>query len=177
MLQFVIAESTLQPYGQIETIIKSADGETSALTNDRYITHEEFDINDAGIKDGIDYHTLTYANRLINLDTITAPPGKLITGIRFHVTNDGRLSIQIRATDFNYVTGKEIVIVMLSTAVYSISICVDRKIGKIGSERLAFERGKTANEIRNFASRCTNPFTNTSGTQLGGESIHRVWSK
>lgn len=107
MIQFIIAESTLQPYGQIDTTIKSADGETSALTNDRYVNHEEFEINDADIKNGIDYHTLTYENRRINLDTVTAPPGKLVTGIRFHVTNDGYLTIEIRATDFNYVTGKE----------------------------------------------------------------------
>lgn len=105
MVQFTIAESTLQPYGQIDTTIRSADGETSTQTNDRYVSHEEFDINDDGIKNGIDYHTLTYENRRINLDTVTAPPGKLVTGIRFHVTNDGRLSIQIRATDFNYATG------------------------------------------------------------------------
>lgn len=107
MIQFIIAESTLQPYGQIDTTIKSADGETSALTNDRYINHEEFEISDVDSKNGIDYHTLTYENRRINLDTVTAPPGKLVTGIRFHVTNDGQLTIQIRATDFNYVTGKE----------------------------------------------------------------------
>lgn len=119
LIQFVIAESTLQPYGQIDTTIKNADGETSALTNDRFVTHEEFDINGGGIKDGIDYHTLTYANRLINLDTVTAPPGKLITGIRFHATNDGRLALQIRATDFNYVTGKGLFIVGVVVALRS----------------------------------------------------------
>lgn len=106
MIQFIVAESTLQPYGQIDTTIKSADGETSALTNDRYVSHEEFEINGPGINDGIDFHTLTYESRRINLDTVTAPPGKLVTGIRFHATNDGRLTIQIRATDFNYVAGK-----------------------------------------------------------------------
>lgn len=106
MIQFIIAESTLQPYGQIDTAIKTAEGETSGLTNDRYVSHEEFELNDVGIKDGIDYHTLTYENRKVNLDTVTAPPGKLLTGIRFHVANDGRLTIQIRVTDFNYVTGE-----------------------------------------------------------------------
>lgn len=106
MIQFIIAESTLQPYGQIDTAIKTAEGETSGLTNDRYVSHEEFELTDVGIKDGIDYHTLSYENRKVNLDTVTAPPGKVLTGIRFHVANDGRLTIQIRGTDFNYVTGK-----------------------------------------------------------------------
>lgn len=106
MIQFIVAESTLLPYGQIDTTIKSADGETSGLNDDRYVSHGEFEIDGAGIKDGIDFHTLTYENRRVNLDAVMAPPGKLVTGIRFDVTNDGRLTIQIRATDFNYVTGK-----------------------------------------------------------------------
>lgn len=139
MIQFIIAESTLLPYGQIDTTIKNADGETSGLTNDRYVSHEEFEINDSGVKDGIDYHTLTYESRRVNLDAVTAPPGKLVTGVRFHVTNDGRLTVQIRATDFNYVSGKCATIVNRHFIVENIQFhfAVQRKTGELGAKCMA----------------------------------------
>lgn len=107
MIQFIVAESTLLPFGKINTTFSKNEGDDqNALVNNRFVSHHEFNINGAGIKNGIDYHTLTYENRLINLDTVIAPSGKLLTGIRFHLTDDSKLTLQIRATDFNYETGK-----------------------------------------------------------------------
>lgn len=60
------------------------------------------------LKDGeqnIDYFTLTREYRTINLDTIVLPLGKVVTGIRFQ-THANRLHLEIRATDFDYETGK-----------------------------------------------------------------------
>lgn len=54
---------------------------------------------------GIDYHTLTWEHRSINLDTVTAPAGTVITGVRFKVT-EGVLNIEIRASKFEFSTGK-----------------------------------------------------------------------
>lgn len=55
--------------------------------------------------DGIDYHTLSYQNRAVNLDSITAPSGTVVTGVRFKVI-EGTLNIEIRATKFEFATGK-----------------------------------------------------------------------
>lgn len=63
-----------------------------------------FNLNDTDTEGGIDYHTITYENRGVNLDTIMAPPGHLVTGVRFHIV-DGRLSLQIRATEFDLNSG------------------------------------------------------------------------
>lgn len=55
--------------------------------------------------DGVDYHTLTYKHRSINLDSVVAPPDTLVTGVRFNVI-DGVLNIEIRATKFEFSTGR-----------------------------------------------------------------------
>lgn len=104
MMQFVIGESTLLPYGKLNTTIAHETGETNA--NNRYVGHPEFSIDTKGIQNGVDYHTLTYEKRSINLDAVLAPPGKIVTGIRFHVLDSGVLTLQIRATDYNYETGE-----------------------------------------------------------------------
>lgn len=55
--------------------------------------------------DGVDYHTLTYQNRAVNLDSVIAPVGTVVTGVRFKAI-DGVLNIEIRATKFEFSTGK-----------------------------------------------------------------------
>lgn len=106
MLQFIIGESTLLPYGKLNTTIVNENGDTNP--NNRYIGHPEFSMNTAGVQNGVDFHTLSYNKRKINLDIVQTPTGKIVTGVRFHVLNDGTLTIQIRATDFDYETGKKI---------------------------------------------------------------------
>lgn len=107
MIQFTIAESTLLPYGKLNTtIVNEADDKDVNAANNRYVNHPEWTIDSAGIKNGIDYHTLTYKNRAINLDTVLAPAGKLLTGVRFHVLDDKTLTLQIRVTDFDYEQGE-----------------------------------------------------------------------
>lgn len=103
MIQFVIGESTLLPYGKLNTTITNEFGDSNA--NNRYIGHPEFSIDSPGVKNGVDYHTLTYFKRKINLDTVQAPADQIITGVRFHALDDGTLTIQARATQFNYETG------------------------------------------------------------------------
>lgn len=55
--------------------------------------------------DSVDQYTLTYANRSINLDYVTAPTGHLVTGVRFRIV-DGKISLDIRATEFEFSTGR-----------------------------------------------------------------------
>lgn len=57
------------------------------------------------LRDGIDYHTLTYKSRSINLETVMAPAGSIVTGVRLRLIND-RLTLQIRATEFNFASGE-----------------------------------------------------------------------
>lgn len=104
MIQFLIAESVLLPYGRLNTSIPGLEDNQGSAYN-RFKGHPEFKLTDSGITNGVDYHTLTYEHRAINLDTVQAPPGKIVTGIRFHATDQSMLTIQIRITDFNYETG------------------------------------------------------------------------
>lgn len=64
-----------------------------------------FRINDYGIQDGIDYHTLTAQNRSLDLDVLHAPPGTVVTGVRFAV-DSGVLKMEIRATAFEFNEGR-----------------------------------------------------------------------
>lgn len=69
--------------------------------DDEVVISDEFQ----DIANGIDYHTLTWRSRAVNLATITAPPGSVLTGIRFAVDN-GHLSFEIRATQFDFNSGR-----------------------------------------------------------------------
>lgn len=64
-----------------------------------------FNVGDSNVKPNLDYHTLTWQNRSVNLVSIIAPQGTVLTGVRFHVLN-GRLSLAIRATKFDFTTGE-----------------------------------------------------------------------
>lgn len=77
-------------------------------TPNAYQTFREgtfFNIGSYTAKPDIDYHTLTWQNRSVNLVSVTAPQGTVLTGVRFYVLN-GRLSLAIRATKFDYATGQ-----------------------------------------------------------------------
>lgn len=94
VFQFAISQRTLLPYGQ-------ADGsETSTWKLADY----QFAARDSNAVDGVDYFTLTHGTRGINLDELTVPQGKVVTGVRFFHQN-GHIVLQIRATDFNYFSG------------------------------------------------------------------------
>lgn len=73
--------------------------ESWALANDN------FTVDDVGVKEGVDFYTLTYENRTLNLDEIAAARDQLVTGVRFRVIN-GRLQLQARFTYFDDSLGK-----------------------------------------------------------------------
>lgn len=60
--------------------------------------------DDPLLVEGTDYHTLNWENRSVNLDTLVASPGNVITGVKF-VADKGHLSLQIRSTRFDFHTG------------------------------------------------------------------------
>lgn len=48
----------------------------------RWVPVQKFDPTDSGIQEGVDYHTLTYEKRAIDLDELDSPIGSIMTGVR-----------------------------------------------------------------------------------------------
>lgn len=96
MIQFMIAERELTEFGTVNgTHIEYA-----------WKLAEQFVPNDNNSRAGIDYHTLTYENRSINLDLIIGPDGLVVTGVRFKTNSKGHLQLEVRFTEFDHATGK-----------------------------------------------------------------------
>lgn len=96
MFHLLIVERELQPYASLNV---------TDPTWHSYSTTDYFSIHDALVREGIDYFTLTWENRTINLDTVEVPTGKVVTGVRFRVIN-GAITLQVRATEFDFESGK-----------------------------------------------------------------------
>lgn len=96
VIQFVISERDLFENGKVNDTYRRLhtwknDIYPFALSTDK--------------QNNVDYHTLSREHRSINLDTIVLPPTKLVTGVRFKLY-ENRLTLEIRATEFDYATGK-----------------------------------------------------------------------
>ncbi|XP_031638450.1 uncharacterized protein LOC116350692 [Contarinia nasturtii] len=94
VIQFSISERTLRAFGQ-----------TDESDNTWKEAEYQFATSDPDALDGVDYFTLTYENRSINLDDLVLPQGRVVTGVRFFNLN-GHLILQIRSTSFDYFTGR-----------------------------------------------------------------------
>lgn len=57
-------------------------GERGYITPGSWVPVQKFDIADPGVRDGDDYHTLTYENRAVDLDELDSPSGHILTGVR-----------------------------------------------------------------------------------------------
>ncbi|XP_043254593.1 uncharacterized protein LOC122398605 isoform X2 [Colletes gigas] len=66
---------------------------------------DAFHILDKDVKSNIDYHTLAWEKRGLDLDDLVPAQDHLLTGIRFR-TIGSRLNLEIMATPFNFTTGK-----------------------------------------------------------------------
>lgn len=100
IIHLAIAERTLLPYGQAETTSEYSFYEPWKSS------YEFFHVDDLDIEENVDYFTLTYENRSINLDMVMVPKGSLVTGVRFRITHAGHITLDVRATRFDFVTGK-----------------------------------------------------------------------
>lgn len=99
IIHLAILQRKLLPYGQIELNSPISQMELWKPSN------EFFALDDFGVQKDIDYFTLTYENRSINLDSVIAPSGHVVTGLRFKIVN-GHITLEIRATQFDYQGGK-----------------------------------------------------------------------
>lgn len=94
VIQFTISERELFAFGKVNDTLRR----TQIWKNNSI----EFLTNG---KNEIDYFTLSREHRSINLDTIVLPLDKVVTGVRFQA-HENRLYLEIRATDFDYDSGK-----------------------------------------------------------------------
>lgn len=60
---------------------------------------------DRGIRNTVDYHTMGWDKRAIDLDDLHAPVNHVVTGVRFRVLGS-HLNMEIRITEANFTTGK-----------------------------------------------------------------------
>lgn len=87
IIHIFIKERRLGPRGTTES-----DGEQEELWQSDY----KFVKEDSGVKEGIDYHELTWKDHAIELDTIRAPRDEVVTGARFRIAGERRLRFEIR---------------------------------------------------------------------------------
>lgn len=64
-----------------------------------------YKLTDRGIRNTVDYHTMGWDKRAIDLDELHAPVNHVVTGIRFRVLGS-HLNMEIRITEANFTTGK-----------------------------------------------------------------------
>lgn len=65
----------------------------------------DYRILDRGVRNGVDYHTMAWDKRAVDLDDLIAPAHHVVTGIRFR-TLGGHLNLEIRITEADFVSGK-----------------------------------------------------------------------
>ncbi|XP_053609789.1 uncharacterized protein orion isoform X2 [Plodia interpunctella] len=81
-------------------------GERGSVTPGSWVElKSKFDPEDYEVTEGVDFHTLTYEKRAIDLDELESPSGHVMTGARFRMIG-AHLHFEIRATPFNYTTGR-----------------------------------------------------------------------
>lgn len=87
---------------QIQKIKASPNG--FANTNDiAWQDIPNYKRTDKGVKRGVDFHTLNRTDRSIDLDDIVAPPGYIITGVKF-VKVKSHLKLFARITEYDFTT-------------------------------------------------------------------------
>lgn len=65
----------------------------------------EFKITDRNVKTGVDYHTMSWKQRAIDLTMVKGQPGQVVTGVRF-VALGSHLNLEVRLTEFKFETGQ-----------------------------------------------------------------------
>ncbi|XP_046483075.1 uncharacterized protein orion isoform X2 [Neodiprion pinetum] len=65
---------------------------------------ESYSIYSDGVIEGTDFLTLSWHQRAIDLDDLKAPPGHLLTGVKFRKLG-AHINLEIMTTPFNFTTG------------------------------------------------------------------------
>jgi hypothetical protein len=64
----------------------------------------DYTILDRGIKSGVDYHTVRWDKREIDLDDLVAGTSQVVTGVRFRLVG-AHLNLEIRITEMDFAKG------------------------------------------------------------------------
>ncbi|XP_043490833.1 uncharacterized protein LOC122516776 isoform X2 [Polistes fuscatus] len=91
IIHIQIQEGKLLPQGFIES--------TTWKPVDNYTVY------DSDVDNGVDYHTIVWEKRAIDLDDLKSPENHLLTGIKLRMIGT-RLNLEIMVTPFNFTTGK-----------------------------------------------------------------------
>ncbi|XP_049278953.1 uncharacterized protein LOC125761642 isoform X2 [Anopheles funestus] len=92
MMHLIVQQGLLLPGGDIDN---------STL---EWVAPNPFSHTDKGVRDGRDYHTLSYDRRAVDLDDVHVHPGYVLTGVRFR-TLGAHLNLEIRMTEMNFTSG------------------------------------------------------------------------
>ena len=66
---------------------------------------DNYTIIDPNVKPGVDYHTIMWEKRAMDLDDLDSPADHLLTGLRFRLVG-AHLNLEIQMTPFNFSTGQ-----------------------------------------------------------------------
>ncbi|XP_041782556.1 uncharacterized protein LOC121599056 isoform X2 [Anopheles merus] len=110
MVHLIVQQGLLLPGGEI------------ANSTLEWVVPKPFTHTDKGVRDGHDYHTLSYDRRAIDLDDVHVPPGYVVTGVQFRVLG-ARLNLLLRMTEMNFTAGK---LVGLDASIWSGSLETER---------------------------------------------------
>ncbi|XP_014597925.1 PREDICTED: uncharacterized protein LOC106783674 isoform X1 [Polistes canadensis] len=66
---------------------------------------DNYTVYDSNVDNGVDYHTIVWEKRAIDLDDLKSPENHLLTGIKLRMIGT-RLNLEIMVTPFNFTTGK-----------------------------------------------------------------------
>ncbi|XP_015175456.1 PREDICTED: uncharacterized protein LOC107065888 isoform X1 [Polistes dominula] len=66
---------------------------------------DSYTVYDHNVNSGVDFHTIVWEKRAIDLDDLKSPENHLLTGIKFRMIGT-RLNLEIMVTPFNFTTGK-----------------------------------------------------------------------
>uniref|UniRef100_A0A182MT46 Uncharacterized protein n=1 Tax=Anopheles culicifacies TaxID=139723 RepID=A0A182MT46_9DIPT len=92
MMHLIVQQGLLLPGGEIDN---------STL---EWVVAKPFSHTDKGVRDGRDFHTLSYERRAVDLDDVLVHPGYVLTGVRFR-TLGAHLNLEIRMTEMNFTSG------------------------------------------------------------------------
>lgn len=71
----------------------------------QWVPVKNYTIRDSGVRNGIDYHTMTWDKRSIDLDELKGDASHVVTGIRFRLVGS-HLNLEVRFTEADFEEGK-----------------------------------------------------------------------
>ncbi|XP_055526442.1 uncharacterized protein LOC129719078 isoform X2 [Wyeomyia smithii] len=93
IVHLIVQQGTLLPRGQIDN------------TTLEWLEADSYNMLSPNVRNGRDYHTLSYDNRILDLDDLEVLPSYVLTGVRFRLLGS-HLNLEIRMTEMDFATGK-----------------------------------------------------------------------